>query len=56
MLTAFLHYDDEIEQFRKVVIPLVQKLEAEGRGKNVDYEIKLTGDVYKARNPDEAKA
>ena len=56
LLTAFLHYDEEIERFGKEIIPLVRKLEAEGRGKDVDYEIKLTGDVYKARNPDEAKA
>ncbi|KIW30969.1 dimethyl sulfone monooxygenase SfnG [Cladophialophora immunda] len=55
LLTAFLHYDEEIEQFGKEIIPLVRKLEAEGRGKDADYEIKLTGDVYKAREIEEVK-
>ncbi|RMZ74923.1 hypothetical protein DV738_g5678, partial [Chaetothyriales sp. CBS 135597] len=44
LLTAFLHYDEEIEQFGKQVLPLVRKLEAEGRGTDQEYEIKLTGD------------
>ncbi|KIX92716.1 uncharacterized protein Z520_11568 [Fonsecaea multimorphosa CBS 102226] len=56
LLTAFLHYDEEIEQFGKEVIPLVRKLEAEGRGKDAEYEIKLTGDVYKAKEPEEVKS
>ncbi|EXJ54873.1 alkanesulfonate monooxygenase [Cladophialophora psammophila CBS 110553] len=56
LLVAFLHYDEEIEQFGKEVIPLVRKLEAEGRGKDAEYEIKLTGDVYKARQPEKAKS
>ncbi|OAL33244.1 hypothetical protein AYO20_07561 [Fonsecaea nubica] len=56
LLTAFLHYDDEVEQFGKEVIPLVRKLEAEGRGKDAEYEIKLTGEVYKPRKPEEAKS
>ena len=47
LLTAFLHYDDEIQQFGEQVLPLVRKLEAEGRGKDEAYEINLTGDVYK---------
>lgn len=46
VLTAFLHYDEEIERFGKEVLPLVRKLEAEGRGKDADDEIKRTGDVY----------
>lgn len=49
LLTAFLHYDDEIQQFGEQVLPLVRKLEAEGRGKDVNYEIGLTGDVYREK-------
>ena len=55
LLTAFLHYDEELEKFGDQIIPLVQKLEAEGRGKDADFEIKLTGDVYRARSPEETK-
>ncbi|EXJ90429.1 alkanesulfonate monooxygenase [Capronia coronata CBS 617.96] len=49
LLTAFLHYDEEIEKFGNEVLPLVRKLEAEGRGRDVEFEIKLTGDVYRSR-------
>ncbi|KAK0672115.1 putative monooxygenase [Cercophora samala] len=49
LLTAFLHYDQEVEQFGKEVLPLVRKLEAEGRGKDVAYEIERTGEVYQKR-------
>ena len=49
LLVAFLHYDDDIQQFGKEVLPLVRKLEAEGRGKDEELEIRLTGDVYRAR-------
>lgn len=49
ILTAYLHYDEEIQRFGDQVLPLVRKLEAEGRGKDVEHEIKLTGDVYRAR-------
>jgi alkanesulfonate monooxygenase len=55
LLTAFLHYDEEIERFGKEVIPLVRKLESEGRGKDQEDEIKRTGDVYMARQADETK-
>ena len=47
LLVAFLHYDDEIQQFGEQVLPLVRKLEAEGRGKDEAFEIELTGDVYR---------
>lgn len=50
VLTAFLHYDAEIERFGKEVIPLVRKLEAEGRGKDPEDEIRRTGAVYEKRN------
>lgn len=50
ILLAFLHYDDDIQSFGEQVLPLVRKLEAEGRGRDEAYEIELTGDVYKARN------
>jgi alkanesulfonate monooxygenase len=46
VLTAFLHYEEEIEQFGQKVIPLVQKLEAQGRGTDADDEIRRTGAVY----------
>lgn len=49
VLTAFLHYEEEVEQFGRDVLPLVRKLEAEGRGKDVEYEIQKTGDVYRKR-------
>ena len=49
LLVAFLHYDDEIQQFGEQVLPLVRKLEAEGRGKDEAYEINLTGDVYRSK-------
>lgn len=49
ILTAFLNYDSEIEQFGTKVITLVRKLEAEGRGKDEEHEIKLTGDVYRGK-------
>ena len=49
VLLAFLHYDEDIEQFGKEVLPLVRNLEREGRGKNKEEEIERTGDVYRAR-------
>lgn len=49
LLTAFLHYDDEIQAFGEQVIPLVRRLEKEGRGRNRDWEIALTGEVYRER-------
>lgn len=47
ILTAFLHYEDEIETFGKEVLPLVRRLEGEGRGRDVEDEIRRTGDVYR---------
>ncbi|KAI9711595.1 MAG: hypothetical protein M1812_007117 [Candelaria pacifica] len=49
ILCAFLHYEDDIEAFGKKVLPLVRKLEAEGRGKSEEHEVGITGDVYRAR-------
>jgi alkanesulfonate monooxygenase len=49
VLLAFLHYEEEVEDFGKQVLPLVRKLEKEGRGKNAEEEIKRTGDVYRSR-------
>ncbi|KAG9258129.1 methanesulfonate monooxygenase [Emericellopsis atlantica] len=49
VLTAFLHYDQEIKQFGDEVIPLVRQYEKDGRGRDVDYEIEQTGDVYRKR-------
>jgi len=46
ILTAFLHYDEEIERFGKEVLPLVRQLESEGRGKVAEEEIQRTGAVY----------
>ncbi|KAK0649621.1 methanesulfonate monooxygenase [Cercophora newfieldiana] len=47
VLTAFLHYEEEIEQFGKEVLPLVRELEAQGRGKDAAFEIEQSGDVYR---------
>lgn len=49
LLTAFLHYDEEIEQFGREVIPLVRELEKQGRGKDEAYEVQLTGDIYREK-------
>lgn len=49
LLTAFLHYDEEIQQFGEQVLPLVRKLEEEGRGKDQEDEIRRTGHVYRER-------
>jgi alkanesulfonate monooxygenase len=46
ILTAFLHYEEEIERFGKEVLPLVRHLESEGRGKIAEEEIQRTGAVY----------
>jgi alkanesulfonate monooxygenase len=46
VLTAFLNYDEDIEKFGKEVLPLVRKLEAEGRGKDSEDEVRRTGEVY----------
>lgn len=49
LLVAFLHYDEEIQQFGDQILSLVRKKEAEGRGKDEAYEISLTGDVYREK-------
>lgn len=49
VLIAFLHYEDDIQNFGEKVLPLVRKLEREGRGKNAEDEILRTGDVYRAK-------
>lgn len=46
VLTAHLHYEEDIERFGKEVLPLVRKLEAAGRGKDADDEIGRTGLIY----------
>ncbi|KAL8768038.1 MAG: hypothetical protein Q9194_005814 [Teloschistes cf. exilis] len=52
LLVAFLHYDDDIRQFGEEVLSRVRELEAQGRGKDEAFEIRLTGDVYRARPKD----
>jgi alkanesulfonate monooxygenase len=47
VLTAHLHYDEDIERFGKEVLPLVRKLEATGRGKDAEDEIRRTGHIYR---------
>ncbi|CAN9431069.1 unnamed protein product [Alternaria sp. RS040] len=47
VLTAHLHYEEDLERFGKEVLPLVRKLEAAGRGKDVEDEIRRTGDIYR---------
>ncbi|KAJ8070591.1 hypothetical protein OCU04_000964 [Sclerotinia nivalis] len=49
VLIAFLHYEDDIQNFGEKVLPLVRKLEREGRGKDAEDEIRRTGDVYRAK-------
>lgn len=49
VLTAFLHYEEEIERFGGEVLPLVRELEAQGRGKDAAFEIDQTGEVYRKR-------
>lgn len=49
ILTAFLHYEEEIELFGKEVLALVRELEKQGRGSDAEYEIGLTGDVYREK-------
>ncbi|KAK4554152.1 hypothetical protein LTR86_008679 [Recurvomyces mirabilis] len=49
LLTAFLHYEEEIELFGKEVLPLVRELEKQGRGKNEVFEVERTGDVYRKK-------
>lgn len=46
VLTAFLNYESELEQFGKEVLPLVRELESQGRGKDAAFEIAQTGAVY----------
>ncbi|KAH6671933.1 luciferase-like domain-containing protein [Halenospora varia] len=52
VLLAFLHYEEDIEGFGEQILPLVRQLEKEGRGKDVEDEIRRTGDVYRARKAD----
>jgi alkanesulfonate monooxygenase len=49
VLLAFLHYEEDIEDFGREVLPLVRKLEKGGRGTNVEEEIERTGEVYRAK-------
>lgn len=49
ILTAFLHYEEEIEQFGREVLPLVRELEAQGRGVDTEDEIRRTGWIYEAK-------
>lgn len=53
LLVAFLHYDEEIQQFGDQVLSLVREKEKQGRGKDEAYEISLTGDVYREKKKDE---
>lgn len=52
VLLAFLHYEEDLEAFGEQVLPLVRRLEREGRGKDAADEIARTGEVYRARKPD----
>ncbi|KAF2089881.1 bacterial luciferase-like protein [Saccharata proteae CBS 121410] len=49
LLVAFLHYEEEIKEFGEKVLPLVRELEKQGRGKDREFEIARTGDVYRER-------
>ncbi|KAK4052498.1 hypothetical protein OIV83_002300 [Microbotryomycetes sp. JL201] len=50
LLTAFLHFQEELEQFGREVIPRVRELEAQGRGVDADVEIAISGHVYQAKD------
>ena len=52
LLVAFLHYDEEIESFGEKVLKVVREREGEGRGKDAEFEIERTGDVYRAKEPE----
>ena len=52
LLVAFLHYDEEIQQFGDQVLSLVRQLEKQGRGRDQVYEAQLTGDVYREEKKD----
>ena len=52
ILTAFLHYEEEIELFGRDVLPLVRELEKEGRGKDEAFETARTGYIYAAKSED----
>lgn len=54
VLLGFLHYEDDIEDFGKKVLPLVRDLEKQGRGKNAEEEIERTGEVYRSKKKVEA--
>lgn len=47
LLTAFLHYEEDIRLFGEQVLPLVRELEKQGRGKDEEDEVRRTGDVYR---------
>lgn len=49
ILTAFLHYEEEIEQFGREVLPLVRDLEKQGRGKDEAFETERTGYIYQPK-------
>ena len=49
LLTAFLHYEEEIELFGREVLPLVREMEKRGRGRDQAFEIARTGDIYRKR-------
>ena len=54
LLTAFLHYEEEIEQFGREVIPKVRELEKKGRGTDEEYEISQTGHIYQEAAPEDS--
>ncbi|KAK5165848.1 uncharacterized protein LTR77_008771 [Saxophila tyrrhenica] len=55
ILVAFLHYEEEIEEFGRNVLPLVREMEKQGRGKDEAYETARTGYIYAAKNQEEKK-
>ena len=54
LLTAFLHYEDEIELFGREVLPKVRELEKQGRGTDEEYEISQTGHIYQDMDASES--
>lgn len=54
LLTAFLHYEEEIELFGREVLPRVRELEKQGRGVDEEYEISRTGYIYSDATAEES--
>ncbi|KAK4057057.1 hypothetical protein OIO90_001957 [Microbotryomycetes sp. JL221] len=46
LLTAFLHFQEELEAFGREIVPRVRELEKSGRGVDVEVEAAISGHIY----------